>query len=123
MLRRIAEKTYYSFLIIDDAHNDIVGYIDVKDIDWGIPKAEFGCYFDSEYCGKGLATGAMNVVIAHLFKEEGFLKLFLRTHKENVAARKLAERCGFEVEGVIRKDYKKTNGEIVDLVYYGLVRK
>ncbi len=122
VLQRIAEKKYYAYLIINDESNDIVGYIDVKNIDWSIPKAEFGCYFDIEHCGKGLATVAMNKVIAHLFNEEGFLKLFLRTHKKNVAARKLAEKCGFEVEGVIRKDYKKTNGEVVDLVYYGLVK-
>lgn len=122
VLQRISDKQYYSFLVIDNTRNDIVGYIDVKSIDWNIPKAEFGCYFDLEHCGKGIATEAMNKVIDKLFNEEGFNKLFLRTHKENVAARKLAKRCGFEIEGMIRNDYKKANGEIVDLVYYGLVK-
>ena len=123
VLQRIDDKQYYSFLIINNDSSDIVGYIDVKNIDWNIPKAEFGCYFDTEHCRKGLATEAMNIVISKLFNKEGFNKLFLRTHKENTAARKLAEKCGFEVEGIIRNDYKKTNGEIVDLVYYGLVKE
>jgi len=34
-------------------------------------------------------------------------------------AKKLAESCGFQVEGIIRRDYKTTTGELVDLLYYG----
>ncbi len=123
VLQRISDKKYYSFLVIDNVQHDIVGYVDVKNIDWNIPKAEFGCFFDADNCGKGLATQALRSVIRSLLNEEGFKKLFLRTHTENTTARKLAERCGFEVEGVIRSDYKKTNGELVDLVYYGLVKE
>lgn len=122
VLQRISDKKYFSFVVVNDIKNDIVGYVDVKNIDWDIPKAEFGCFFDADNCGRGLATQAMNNVIEILFTEMGFLKLFLRTHTENTTARKLAERCGFEVEGIIRKDYRTAKGEVVDLVYYGLVK-
>jgi RimJ/RimL family protein N-acetyltransferase len=47
--------------------------------------------------------------------------VFLRTHESNVGSRKVAERNGFKVEGIIRKDYKTTKGEIVDLLYYGKI--
>jgi RimJ/RimL family protein N-acetyltransferase len=53
------------------------------------------------------------------FEEHKFKKLFLRTHPTNLAARKIAEKCGFEVEGIIKRDYKTTSGELIDLVYYG----
>ncbi|MFT5779805.1 MAG: ribosomal-protein-serine acetyltransferase [Crocinitomicaceae bacterium] len=39
-----------------------------------------------------------------------------------MAAKKLAESCGFEIEGTIRKDYKTTSGELIDLIYYGLLK-
>ena len=48
-----------------------------------------------------------------------FKKIFLRTHHTNKSAQAIAEKCGFEKEGVIRMDYKTTSGEIVDLIYYG----
>ena len=48
-----------------------------------------------------------------------FQKLFLRTHASNISAKKVAENCGFELEGIIRKDYKTTSGKIIDLAYYG----
>ena len=51
----------------------------------------------------------------------GFTKLFLRTSPANTDACLLAEKCGFEIEGLLRKDYKTTSGELVDLRYYGLL--
>jgi RimJ/RimL family protein N-acetyltransferase len=52
------------------------------------------------------------------FESYGFNKLFLRTHDSNYSARKVAENCGFEMEGTIRRDYKTTAGDFVDLLYY-----
>lgn len=37
------------------------------------------------------------------------------------SARALAEHCDFEVEAIIRSDYKTTKGELIDLVFYGLL--
>ena len=64
-------------------------------------------------------TAAYFQLMDHYFRELQFNKLFLRTHPTNTACRMLAERCGFEQEGLIRKDYKTTHGELVDLIYYG----
>jgi RimJ/RimL family protein N-acetyltransferase len=122
IVRKAAEKSYLPFVITDNNSQEIAGFIDVKNIDWNLPKAELGCFIDEGYTGQGIARKALRLVIARLFTESGFQKLFLRTHETNTAARKLAEDCGFLVEGVIRKDYKTTKGDLVDLVYYGIVR-
>jgi len=116
---RTAGKKYFPYIIIDSGSEKIAGFIDVKNIDWQIPKAELGCYVDFATANKGLSTKALNIVIDHLFNELAFRKLFLRTHESNIAARTLAEKCGFRIEGTIRQDYKTTSGEIIDLLYYG----
>ncbi|MCD6069385.1 MAG: hypothetical protein K0S33_4211 [Bacteroidetes bacterium] len=123
VMERLTNKSYLPFVIVDTSTGDFAGYIDVKNINWKIPKGEFGCFFDERYTGKGLSKKAFSMVIDHLFNEYGFNKLFLRTHETNTAARALAERCGFIKEGLIRKDHITTKGEIIDLVYYGLVRE
>ena len=64
-------------------------------------------------------SSALGIFQSIFFTALGFNKLFLRTHPGNASARKLAENCGFEIEGIIRKDYKTSKGELVDLVYYG----
>jgi RimJ/RimL family protein N-acetyltransferase len=122
-MKLMSEKKYFPFLVIDNETERVVGFIDVKNIDWNIPKAELGCFLDANYTTLGLSKKALSMVIAHLFAEYKFEKLFLRTHQQNTAARRLAEGCGFEVEGIIRKDYKTTSGEVIDLVYYGLLKK
>lgn len=117
---RIASRTYFPFIVLD-TDNNIAGFIDLKNIDWNIPKAELGFFMDEQYAGQGLAKQWMLAVMEHAIGEHRFAKLFLRTHASNTAARRLAESCGFEIEGTIRRDYRTTKGELVDLLYYGLI--
>lgn len=119
IVEKAANKTYFPFVVIDNESGNFIGFVDVKNIDWNLPKAELGCFIDAAYAGRGISQKALNAVIDHLFNDLGFNKLFLRTHVLNTSARMLAEKCGFEVEGVIRSDYKTTKGQIVDLMYYG----
>ena len=117
------DKKYLPFAVVDNGTGEFVGFVDVKNIDWKIPKGELGCFFDEAHTGRGLAEKALRHVVELMLTEHNFNKLYLRTHEGNTTAKKLAEKCGFEVEGVIRKDYRTTSGEVVDLIYYGLVTK
>ena len=117
--KKTEEKIYFPFVVIDTTNNTFAGFLDIKNIDWSIPKAELGCYTDVQYAGKGISSKALVTFTDYCFKEFQFKKLFLRTHQSNASARRIAEKCGFEIEGTIRRDYKTTSGEIVDLIYYG----
>ena len=119
MTQRAAARTYLPFVVVDTATGHFVAFLDLKNIDWSIPKAEMGCYVDQDVAGQGLGTQAFRLFCAYCFEVYGFNKLFLRTHETNTAAKRLAEGCGFAREGVVRWDYKTTRGELVDLVYYG----
>jgi RimJ/RimL family protein N-acetyltransferase len=119
--KRIEARTYFPFLIIDPGPKHLIGFMDIKSIDWNIPKAEIGYFIDSNYERKGISGKALSLLIDYASKELGIRKLLIRTHTENIAAKALAEKCGFEQEGIIRSDYKTSRGELVDLVYYGLV--
>jgi len=121
-IKKRDEKIYLPYVIVDDETKDIIGFIDIKNIDWRVPKGELGCYLDARYAGKGIAKKAFNLFIDYCFEELKFNKLFLRTHETNTPARKLAEQCGFEVEGKIRKDHITTAGQIIDLLYYGKIK-
>jgi len=116
-----AQKTYFSYVIVDNSTDDFIAFFDLKNIDWSISKTELGFYTDKDYAGKGITTKALNLFLGHCFKQYDFKKIFLRTHKSNKAAQALALRCGFKLEGKIRNDYKTTSGQLVDLMYYGLI--
>lgn len=121
VVQRTKDRTYFPYIIIDNSNQKIAGFLDLKNIDWNIPKSELGLYIDIDYANKGIATNAFRIFCDFCFSEYKFRKLFLRTHHSNTSARKVAEKCGFEIEGTIRLDYKTTSGEIVDLVYYGRI--
>ena len=121
VIARAANRSYYPFVVTERPTQKLVGYIDIKNIDWNIPKAELGYFIDEQYEGRGILTKALSKIIAYCFDNLQIIKLLVRTHAENTGSRKVVEKNGFTVEGIIRNDYKTTNGKIVDLVYYGLL--
>ena len=116
---RAEAETYMPFVILDTDSGSLIGFLDLKNIDWSIPKSKMGAWMDKDWAGKGVAAKAFHVFCDYCFQTFGFRKLFLRTHESNRAAQRLAEGAGFEREGVLRRDYKTTSGELVDLIYYG----
>lgn len=121
--QRRKNRTYFPFIISDktgDAER-FIGLIDVKNIDWNIPKAEIGYFIDANYEGQGIISNALSSVLDHLEQTFRFKKLLCRASGDNLGSINVALKNGFELEGIIRKDYKTTNNEIVDLHYYGKV--
>jgi RimJ/RimL family protein N-acetyltransferase len=119
IIEKNTNRTYFPYIIIDTSNEKFVGFFDVKNIDWNIPKAEIGYFIDKNYTGKGLASNFLKTMISHYLNNLEFKKIVLRIHKENIPSIKVAENCGFEKEGIIKNDYKKMNGEVVDMIYYG----
>jgi RimJ/RimL family protein N-acetyltransferase len=78
-------------LLINDHDNSLIGFIDIKNIDWNIPKAELGCFIDEGYANKGISAKALKAFTDFCFETYGFKKLFLRTHQSNYPAKKIAE--------------------------------
>lgn len=116
-----AEQSYYPFVVADTDTGRLIASIQVKNMDKSIPKAELGYYIDTAYEGKGIITKAMQLVIAYCFDELKLAKLLIRTYEGNIGSRRIAEKNGFKLEGIIRRDYKTTGGMVVDSMYYGLI--
>jgi len=119
--QRINDKNYFPFVIISKEENKFIGLIDVKNIDWNVPKAEIGYFIDSNYEGKGVISKSLGYVIKHLIQTYQFKKLLCRVNSKNQGSINVAIKNNFQLEGTIRNDYRTTNNEIVDLNYYGRV--
>ncbi len=119
--KRIIDKSYFPYMIVDEETNAFVGLIDVKNIDWNVPKAELGSFIATNYEGKGIATEATSLIVDHLIETHHFKKLLCRANSRNIGSVNVILKNGFELEGTIRNDYRTTKGEIVDLNYYGRI--
>jgi len=118
---RIKDLSYLPYMITDMHTKAFVGLVDVKNIDLNVPKAELGSFIDNQYEGKGIVSKATSLVIDHIVQEYKFIKLLCRASIRNKGSIAVILKNGFELEGTIRKDYRTTKGEIVDLNYYGRV--
>ncbi len=114
-------NNYFPFVLQDDATGALAGSIQIKNIDWTIPKAEIGYYIDGAYQGRGLIARSVGLLVDFCFHDLKMNKLYLRTHHSNAGSIAVAERNGFKVEGTLRKDYKTTRGEVIDVLYYGII--
>lgn len=119
--QRVKERSYFPYIISTIESNEFIGLIDVKNIDWNVPKAEIGYFIDTNYEGQGIMSKALGFVIDYLIDKYQFKKLLCRANSKNSGSVKVALKNEFLLEGTIRNDYRTTKGEIVDLNYYGRV--
>lgn len=120
-IRNQLEKTEFCFLIEDIAEKKFAGLFFLKNFDWTVSKCELGYFIDKELEGKGIISETMSVIIPWCFKSLKLNKLFLRSAKDNLGSRRVALKNGFMEEGTLRKDFMTENGELIDVVYYGLI--
>jgi RimJ/RimL family protein N-acetyltransferase len=115
------EKTYFPFVIIDTQADHYAGFVDIKSIDWRVPKGEVGYFADKAYEGRGLISRSLALVGDHMASEHGFKKLLSRAAPSNVGSCRVAEKAGFVLEGKIRNDFRIPSGELLHMNYYGKV--
>jgi RimJ/RimL family protein N-acetyltransferase len=73
--------------------------------------------------GQGYMGEALALFSAYLFETVPHVtRLVIKTAVNNAGSRKLAEKCGYEQEGVLRRAYFY-RGEICDFVVYSLLRE
>jgi ribosomal-protein-alanine N-acetyltransferase len=71
--------------------------------------------------GRGLATRAVRLLAGWAFSELDIARLGLHVHPDNLASRRLAERCGFVREGRLRSYWQMEDGRRLDSLVYGLL--
>jgi len=72
--------------------------------------------------GKGLMTEALSLFVSYFFNLKTINRIQLGTDPENIASRKIAEKCGFKHEGTLRGSYY-FKGEYKDTELYSILRK
>ncbi|MEK6153092.1 GNAT family protein [Flavobacteriaceae bacterium 3-367] len=115
------EKAYLPYTVSKPGKTDYIGFLDVKNIDLTIPKAELGYFIDAGFEGQGIISKALEPFIQYLISTYRFKKLLCRVGSENQGSIKVALNNGFTLEGTIRRDYITTRNQLVDLNYYGRI--
>ncbi|MBS2039011.1 GNAT family N-acetyltransferase [bacterium] len=99
----------------------LVGTLTLKHFDWSVPKGDAGYSLGGAWQGQGLASEALSCVLPFARDQLGLRRLYLRIHPSNVGSQRVAEKCGFQREGLLRHDFLDGTGEPQDVLYYSVV--
>ena len=113
----------YNFAIEDIETKKYIGGCGIQEVNWLSRVATVGIMIgDKEYWGKGYGTDAMKVLMDFIFNKMNIRKIRLSTFSFNMRARKSYEKCGFEVEGILKDEIFK-DGKYYDEIIMSVFNK
>jgi ribosomal-protein-serine acetyltransferase len=92
-------------------------------INWDVPKFEIGYWIDTRYRGKGYITEAVQGISNFAFNELEAQRIEIRCDSKNENSRKIPERLGFTLEGILKNDDISVDGkELRDTCVYAIIK-
>lgn len=92
------------YLSIDSLEGDLLGFLNIYDLDWENKKAKLGIYLGYEYTDKGYGTEAIRTLVPYYFEKMKFKELYLDVTALNKRAIKCYINCGFEF---VKTEFKR----------------
>jgi len=117
--RRILGQSL-ELVIADRADDRLLGMIGLIADRHDALRAEIGYWVAPEARGTGVATRALALLSRWSVTDGGFERLDLQAATANIASLRVAERCGFVREGVLRRAWYRGDGRS-DMVLFSLV--
>ncbi|MGD6944060.1 GNAT family N-acetyltransferase [Cytobacillus gottheilii] len=87
-----------------------IGATGLHRISWEAGRFEIGYWCDTRWTKRGYLTEAVQGLTAFSFEELHANRVEIRCDTLNTASRKIPERLGFTLEGILRKDSMSADG-------------
>ena len=81
--------------------------------------AEIGYWLGEAVWGRGIATAAVRAATAHAFATYGLTRVYALPFARNCASRRVLEKAGYGLEGVLRRAAIK-DGDLLDQALYAI---
>ena len=107
----------------DGGQGRLLGATGLHRMDWSVPRFEIGYWRRSGEGGRGVMTEAVRALSRFAFDRLHAQRVEVRMSSDNARSRAVAERCGFTLEGVLRRDSLDVNGQPRDTAVYARVRE
>ncbi len=102
---------------------EFVAQIYIGLVNHELPEYELGYIVDVDHEGKGYVTEAARAALKFIFEQLGAHRVRLECDDTNHRSSRVAERCGFILEGHIRENKKNPNGGISGTLHYGMLQR
>ena len=109
------------FLIFERGSGALVGACGLHRTVFETPKTEVGYWVRSSRAGQGFVTEAVHGLCGYAFTHLKAVRVELAVDEENVASRRVADRCGFQLEGTLRSERRAPDGTLRNTCIYARV--
>ena len=117
-----AEGTAATFAVVDAIDRRLVGSLSLRLADLPAGVAEAGYWVAREARGRGVTTRALVLVSRWALSLDGVARLQLRADVQNSPSRRVAEKAGYTLEGVLRSAaWSKRQQRRYDWAMYSLL--
>ncbi len=103
------------------AGRQVAGGCGLVKVDWMNRSTELGYWLSEAFVGRGIATAAARALVTLTFSDLSFHRVVIRAAVDNHASRAVAERLGFQQEGIERGAELLGTG-FVDLATYSMLQ-
>ena len=106
------------FLMFEKGSGRFVGVTGLHRPNWTTPQLELGYWCRTSASGRGFVTEAVSAAAQYAFKHAHAVRLELITDELNTSSRRVADRCGFTLEGVLRHQRRTVDGSLRNTCVY-----
>jgi ribosomal-protein-serine acetyltransferase len=101
--------------------DQLAGCLSLHSVEWNDRRASLGYWLGAAFQGHGIITSSCRVVIDYAFADLLLDRLEIQCAIDNERSRQVAERLGFQQEGILRQSWRR-QGRLIDQAVYGLLR-
>jgi RimJ/RimL family protein N-acetyltransferase len=106
------------FLMFEREGGALVGATGLHRTVWETPRTEIGYWCRTTRAGRGYVSEAVAAVARYAHENLRAVRVEIVTDEANLASRRVAERCGFELEGVLRHERRAPDGSLRNTCIY-----
>ncbi len=118
-----AARGHFFFGIFEKATGAFAGQVYVGPVSWDTPEFEIGYIADVDHEGRGYVTEAVKAVLGFIFADLRAHRASIHCGETNLRSLRVAERCGFTLEGHTREDHRTPDGALEGSMHYGMLRE
>jgi RimJ/RimL family protein N-acetyltransferase len=106
------------FLLFEKATGAIVGATGLHRTVWTTPRTEIGYWGRVSRARHGFIGEAVTALTAYAFAHLHAMRIEIVTDEANAPSRRVAERCGFVLEGILRNERRAPDGTLRNTCLY-----
>jgi RimJ/RimL family protein N-acetyltransferase len=119
-LKFLARNDFMLVLFLKDA-STLVGCSGLHPKNWDVPSFEIGYWCRARFEGRGYISEAVRAITIYGFEQFGARRIQIRCDARNERSRRVAERCGYRLEGEVRNDDLDNRGGLRSTLLFSMI--